>query len=277
MSRLFAAGAALLPALALIPILANAQDPEEAWKSLFMQALAAAGTKDYPQADQIFQKALQEAGRFGPNDSRVGTTLNGIGLVYRAEKKFAEAESAYRRALAVLERTYDVDTIDIANVNFNIASVMFDQGHQTEALPFARVTLVTYEKLLGDTSLKTAAVLCMIGDSLRLTRNFSQAEGPLRRCADIRETSGGMQNTDLADAVHSLALTYVGEGKYVLAEPRFKLAEKIRERMLGITSPLLAQTMEDHAGLLKSMGREQQADKLLVIAEAIRRNQKKPN
>jgi tetratricopeptide (TPR) repeat protein len=207
----------------------------------------------------------------------VGTTLNGIGLVYRAEKRFAEAESAYRRALAVLEKTYDVDTIDIANVNFNIASVMFDQGHQTEALPFARVTLGTYEKLLGDTSVKTAALLCMIGDSLRLTRNFSQAEGPLRRCADIRETSGGMRNTDLADAVHSLALTYVGEGKYVLAEPRFKLAEKIRESMLGITSPLLAQTMEDHAALLKSMGREQQANKLLVIAEAIRRNQKKPN
>jgi tetratricopeptide (TPR) repeat protein len=278
MFRFPAAGAAFF-LLTLTPLVhaQDGQDSEGPWKNLFMQALNAAGTKDYPKADQIFQKALQEAEGFGANDSRVGTTLNAIGLVFRAEKKFAEAEAAYRRALAVLEKTYGSDAIDIANVNFNIASVMVDQDHQSSALPFLRATLPTYESLLGNTSLKTAATLCMMGDSLRLAKDFSQAEGPLRRCASIREADGGMQNTELADAVHSLALTYVGEGKYVLAEPRFKLAEKIRENMLGITSPLLAQTMEDHAALLKAMGRDQQADKLLVIASAIRRNQKKPN
>ena len=72
-----------------------------------------------------------------------------------------------------------------------------------------------------------------------------------------------------------LRMVYVGQGKYTRAEPEFKLTEKIRERTLGLTSPVLAQTMEDHAALLKSMGRNAEADKLIVLASAIRRTQKK--
>jgi tetratricopeptide (TPR) repeat protein len=275
MFRFLLAGAALTALILAVP--ARAQDSEEAWKNLFMQGLYAAGAKDYPKAEQTFQKALQEAERFGAQDPRVGTTLNSMGLVYRAEKKFTESDSSYRHALAILEKSYPAESIDIANVNFNIASVMFDQGHQTEAGPYIRRTLPAYEKLLGSTSVKTGAALCMLGDSLRLSRNFREAEAPLHRCADIRETNGGIRNAEFADALHSLALNYVGEGKYILAEPRFRLAEKIRESLLGITSPLLAQTMEDHAALLKSLGREQEAGKLLAIASAIRRNQKKSN
>ena len=92
--------------------------------------------------------------------------------------------------------------------------------------------------MLGESSLKTATVLCMIGDAYRFQKSYGEAEAPLRRCADIRESDGGVQNPELADALHSLALSYEGEGKYALAEPRFRLAEKIREGTLGIMSPL---------------------------------------
>ena len=82
-----------------------------------------------------------------------------------------------------------------------------------------------------------------------------------------------MQNADFADALYSLAQLYVAEGKYALADSRFKLCEKIRESTVGLTSPQLAQTLEEHAALLKSMGRTKEADKLSALAAAIRRNQ----
>ena len=50
---------------------------------------------------------------------------------------------------------------------------------------------------------------------------------------------------------------------------------KIREQTLGLTSPQLAQTLEEHAILLKSMGQTKEGDKLGALAAAIRRNQKK--
>jgi tetratricopeptide (TPR) repeat protein len=261
-------------AVLLIPA-KSADNSEDAWKGLVMRALAIASNKDYGRAEQAFTQALHEAERFGADDARVGTTLNSLGLVYRAGNKLADAETAYRKALSILEKAYGPDSIDVGNVEFNIATVMFDQGHEITAMPFLDKSLAIYEKMLGATSLKTAGVLCMMGDSYRLGKNFKDAEGPLRRCADIRETNGGMQNPLLADALYSLALTYKGEGNYALAEPRFTLAEKIRENTLGLTSPLLAQTMEDHAELLKQMGRDKDAARLGVISGAIRRNGKK--
>jgi tetratricopeptide (TPR) repeat protein len=268
----------LIGALAAITLssVARAQDDvEEAWRTLFMRALYEASANNSAKAEQTFEQALKQAERFGPQDARVGTTVNSLGLVFRSEKKYADAEAAYRRALSILEKAYGEDSIDVANVNFNIATVMFDQGHQTAAMPFLRKTLTTYETMLGGASMKTAAVLCMMGDSYRLSKDLKNAEDSLKLCADIRERDGGMENSELADALHSLALTYEGEGKYALAEPRFTLAEKIREKTLGITSPLLAQTMEDHAALLKQMGRDKEAQRLEIMSAAIRRNEKK--
>jgi tetratricopeptide (TPR) repeat protein len=265
----------LLVALAVLTTgpAATAQPDDGPWRTDIIKALRAAGEKDYPGAEQAFVQALKEAQRFGPEDTRVGTTLNSLGLVYRAEKKYSEAEAAYRRALVIMSAAYG-DSVDVGNVNFNIASVMFDQGHQVEALPNLRTTLAIYERLLGPGSLKTAATLCMEGDAFRMMQRYPESEDALRRCADTREKDSGLEDATVADALHSLSLTLIAEGKFSAAEPRLKLVEKIREKTLGITSPLLAQTMEDHASVLKELGRPEEAEKLTTIAAAIRRNQK---
>jgi tetratricopeptide (TPR) repeat protein len=261
----------VLAALTGVPAARAQQDPEGPWKNQIILGLRAAGAKDYPKAEQAFLKALQEAQHFGAEDSRVGTTLNSLGLVYRAEKKYSEAEAAYRRALAIMETLYG-ETMGTANLNFNIASVMFDAGHQADALPNLRRTLAIYEKLLGPTSLKVASAVCMEGDAYRVMKRYPESEEQLHRCADIREKDGGiLENGELADALHGLALTYIAEGKFSAAEPRLRLAEKIREKTLGITSPLLAQTMDDHVAVLRHLSRFKEAESLEAIATAIRR------
>ena len=134
---LFAVGAAVA-LLAAAPY-ARAQD-EGPWKRFVVEGMNAAGEKDYAAAEKGFVKALSEAETFGPQNIRVGSTLNSLGLVYRAEKKYSEAEAAYRRALHIMEVAYG-ENLDVANVNFNLAGVLFDVGHQVEALPNLRTTL----------------------------------------------------------------------------------------------------------------------------------------
>jgi tetratricopeptide (TPR) repeat protein len=254
---------------------ATALEAEEPWKDLVTQGQRAAANYQYADAEHIYLRAVHEAERFAADDWRVGVTLESLGQVYRAEKKLNEAEKACRRALGILEKTNGDDSVEVANINFDMANVMLDGGRPTEALLYAHKALSTYEGSFGGSSIETAQALCVLGDSLRSMKNYSEAEGSLRRCADIRETDGGIDSIELADALYSLALTYVGETKYVLAEPRFKLAEKIRENKLGLASPLLAQTMEDHAALLRTMGREKDAERLTMLSAAIRRREKK--
>jgi tetratricopeptide (TPR) repeat protein len=270
--RLFIAGVTLC-AFTFTPH-AAAQVAEDTWKDLVTQGQHAAANKEYATAEPIFLKAVHEAERFGTDDWRVGVTLESLGQVYTAEKKFTEAEGAYRRALGIVGKA-DSDNQGAANIDFDMASLMFAAGRLSEALVFARKALTAYETALGGTSVQTAAALCLVGDSLRTMKNFIDAEAPLKRCADIREADGGIDDAELADALHSLALTYAGEGKYALAEPRFKLTEKIRESKLGLTSPLLARTMEDHAAMLRTLGRTKEAERLMLLSAAIRRNEKK--
>jgi len=264
---------ALLPVLLGPDRICLAQESDEAaWKTLVMQALTAAGAEDFSKAEQLFQRSLHEAERFGPNDPRMGTTLNSLGLVFKAEKRYADADSAFRRSLAILEKSYGPGSIDAANINFNIAAGLIEQGKQPAALPFLDRSLSVFQQQLGPQSLKSAAVLCMIGDVRRSQKDWAQAETPLRQCAEIREANGGVVNPELAEALFGLAVVYEKQGKSALADPRFKLAEKIREKTDGIMSPALAEVLEAHAAMLKKLGRDSEAEKDAKLAAAIRRN-----
>jgi tetratricopeptide (TPR) repeat protein len=264
-----------MAAMILLSSPAAAQLGDDAWKDLVADGQHAAGSKEFPKAEQLYLKALHEAERFAIDDWRVGATLEGLGQVYRAEKKFTEGESAYKRSRDILSKGNGEDTIEVANLDLDAAALLIDAGRPADALGMARRTLAIYERQLGGTDTRTADALCVLGDSLRMTRSLLEAETALKRCASVRQADGGIDTVEFADALHSLALTYTGEGKYALAEPRFKLAEKIRENKLGLTSPLLAQTFEDHAAVLKSMGRSKEADRLMLLSAAIRRNEKK--
>ena len=258
----------------LIPFL-HAQVADEAWSDLMTQGQHEAGSNDEAKAEQTFLKAVHEGERFGVDDWRVGLSLESLGQVYIMEKRFNDAEITLRRALRILQLADGDDSNEAANVNLDLARMMLANGRPADSIPLARKTLSVYERVLGPTDLQTASVVCLIGDSLRTMKNFIDAEEPLRRCANIREETGGIQSPELADALHSLALTYTAEKKYHLAEPVFKMTETIREQTLGLTSPVLAQTMEDHAALLHLMGEDSEARKLTLLADAIRRSDKK--
>jgi tetratricopeptide (TPR) repeat protein len=245
------------------------------WKSLMARGLNQDNEKDYAKAELTYLQALKEAERFGADDSRVATTESSLALTYRHQKKFAEAESSSRRALAIIEKMSDADGMDEADANLSLAAAMVGGGHEAQAVPIILKVLDVYQSAVGGFHQKTADALCLLGDAKRLDKNFLEAEQPLRRCADIRQSNSGMSDLEFADALHSLALAYMGSGKYALAEPRFTLAEKIREKNLGITSPLLAQTMEDHAVLLKKLGRDTEAARLSAMAAAILKTTKK--
>jgi hypothetical protein len=262
-------------AIILTVILAGAVfafSPDGSWRALIVAAVRAGMAKDLPKAEQLFLQAVQVTSQFPPGDARTGTTYNSLGLVYREEKKYPDAEKAFDKALEILARAYGPDSLDAGNVNFNLASVLIASGHYDNALPYVVKTRAIYQKVLGDDSLKTASTLCMLGETYRNVKRFTDAEAPLKQCADAREAAGGVENAELGEALFNLGLVYEHEGKFALADPTLKLSEKIREITLGVMSPEFAESLEAHSALLKQMGRDKDADKDAAMAAAIRRH-----
>ena len=246
-------------------------DSEADWQKLVLSGIQAAGAGNFANSEASLLKATQLAEHFPPGDPRTGTTLNTLGLVYKEEKKYGDAEKTFQQALGILEKAYGPTSLDVGNVSFNIAAVLLADGHFDTAVPYIERSRAVYEKILGADSLKTASTYCMIGEAYRNLKRFSEAEGPLKQCADMREESGGVDNPDLADALYNLALVFEHQGKYALADPRLKMAEKIRELKFGVTSPEFAEALEAHAALLRLMNRDAEAARDEAMLAAIRR------
>jgi hypothetical protein len=62
------------------------------------------------------------------------------------------------------------------------------------------------------------------------------------------ETMFGARSVKTASVLCMEGNAYLAAKDFAAADPRFRLGEKIRERTLGLTSPVLAKTLEEHAG-----------------------------
>ena len=124
----------------------NAGSP---WESYNQAGSDAYEQGNYAEAEKQWSAALQEAGKFGPEDPRLATSLNNQGELYRAQGKYSEAESFFQRWLAISEKALDPEHPEMARGLNNLALLYNDQGKYAEAEPLNRRALAIREKALG--------------------------------------------------------------------------------------------------------------------------------
>jgi len=249
------------------PILGAADDE---WRNLYSLAINATAVRDYAKADAIFSRALRDAELFGKADPRVGTTLQGLASLQRSEKHLPEAEENARHAVSIFTDNPGDGSIEYGQGEFTLAGILMEEGKYQPALDAIRKALPIIEGSLGPNDIATADAICVEGDAFRLLKMYASAEQPLKRCADMRADSNGVNTAEFGDAANSLALVYQHLGEYKEADRYFTYAAKIREITLGITSPALADTLEAHALLLRQLGRDDEAKQKERMAAAIR-------
>ncbi len=100
---LFRCGVLSLAAVAVVAGPPTPVDPPASWQALMTNGINAVTAKDYPKAEEQLQQALQMTGQFPAGDGRIATNLNTLGLVYREERKYPEAEKVFGKALTIFE------------------------------------------------------------------------------------------------------------------------------------------------------------------------------
>lgn len=201
--------------------------------------------------------------------SRLGTQLTGqpglegnlretLGETYRNLGLLAEAESEFRRAVALHGRAGDEQSAARARVLRAVA--LRDQGK----LPAAEADLHLALKVLrrNDPTPATAQALDALLVTLRHQGRHDEAIAAGEEAVTLLRTRFPGERAALASTLNNLALCFGEQGKFVPAERLHREAVALIRRERGPRHPQTAEAVANLAGVIDMQGRLAEAEPL---------------
>lgn len=146
----------------------------------------------YGEAEDLLASACRIAeATYGPEHHYLSSPLTALAVLKHERGAHAEAESFYRRALAIQRATGARDTdADVLSILNNLALVLQDQGKLDEAEPIMRQVLAADRETLGEEDVNVALDHNNLGTLLLDKGDVAAAEPVLRRAVDLFEKAG---------------------------------------------------------------------------------------
>jgi len=213
-----------------------------------------------------------------------------------AQKRYADAERAYREALKLSEKFKDKDARIALNL-IKLAESLNFQSKNDEAEAFVDRSITALEKTIKSAKAKdlaeeyyktetSAMVLDKAADIFVANRKYSEAESIYKRIVVMREAAAQIKETPksnedflkflgqaitnpqakVADANDKLANLYLIQHRFEEAEPLYTKSIKIREAHYGANKPPVAVSLNSLATLYAMQDKYDRAEPLYVRA-----------
>ena len=176
--------------------------------------------------------------------------------------KFSEAETLYKRALAIRERIQGHDHIGLTATLNNLANLYKNMGRYDEAETLHKRSLAIREKSLGPNHTRVATACSGLGVLYEKQGRYSEAETLYRRALAIIEKSRGRDHPSVVDICNNLGVLYKNMGRYEEAEALYERALAIQKTTFGDNHPDVAVIIGNLAVLYKNQGRYDGAEAL---------------
>lgn len=225
-----------------------------------------AGNEEYaqahfPQAYDLWTKALAEADQLGAKDPRQAIALTNLGRVCRRLDKNAEAEALYQRALTI----WPAADPNIADLVLDYFQLLRQQGKTAQAADLESkvgkkipLSATGQPALVGNNTSPEFTSEYDRWQSLYKEEKYSEAAALARaKIKDMDET--GKDNGHLPAALNFLISTCFAQNKFAEAEPIFWRYLQIVRQTKGATSVDYAQGMRNYASLLRKNGNNLEA------------------
>jgi non-specific serine/threonine protein kinase/serine/threonine-protein kinase len=186
----------------------------------------------------------------------------GLGIVYWAQKRYPEAETEFKKSLALEQERLGPDHPDVAAITNNLGALYWTQGRFDDALPLYERTLAIYTKTYDANHPNIAAISNNLGETYWKLGRYKEAEPLFRRALAIKEAKLAPGHPSIAVSLNGLAGVLRDEKRYAEAEALYKRALDIRRKALPAGDADITETENDYAALLKATGRSSQALKL---------------
>jgi CHAT domain-containing protein len=239
----------------LIPVLVillSASPQEARWAQLSSQAEQLRQQGQINQAIPLAEQAVKvAAATFGPNDRRVGLSLDSLGLLYRSIDEFADADSCLRRALAILKAADGPQSKDAGAVLLNLADLYADHGRWGEAESDFREALTIAVRAYGQNDPHVADVLRDGGSLMIDEGKLEPAAHVLRGAIAIYTNAGPAYSAQLAATCNLAGQDVADAGDLKVAETLFQKAIDLSEKSEGPNSTNLANYLGNLANVYK--------------------------
>ena len=184
--------------------------------------------------------------------------------------KYAEATEVAKRALALAERQFGPEHLDIGTPLNNLGALYWAQGRYAEVEPLYKRSLAIREAALGADHPDVGQSLNNLAGLYWAQGRYAEAEPLYKRSLAIREAALGPDHPDVGGTLNNLAGLYDRQGRTAEAEPLYKRALAIRETALGPNHPDVGVTLNNLAELYRAQGRTAEAEPLYKRSLSIR-------
>jgi tetratricopeptide (TPR) repeat protein len=175
------------------------------WDSHIDEGSKAYSEQDFEEAEKQYLAAIKEAEKFGPQDSRLITSLDSLASVYEAQRKWVEAEPLYQRTLALQENLLGLEHPEVADNLNNLAIVYKAQGKYSEAEPLYKRALAIREKANGPDHPDIADGLENLAMVYKTEGKYREAEALYTRELAIWENVLGPEHLKVATTLENYA------------------------------------------------------------------------
>jgi CHAT domain-containing protein/Tfp pilus assembly protein PilF len=236
-------------------------------QSAKISALGDAGR--YSEAIPLAEAMLANLEKGAPTRNLAGA-MNNLAQLYGDVGRDAEAEPLYMRALAIMEKTVGVDSVDMAPELNNLAALYQRQLRYAEAEPLFKRALALSEKQLPANHPDIGRALNNLATCYEKQDRHAESEALTRRALALYEKVAGPESPAVATLVSNLGQIVKVQGRYAEAEPMIRRSLAIREKVLGRDHPDVARSLNNLGDLYQRQQRFADAEPLFKRALAIR-------
>lgn len=179
----------ILTSILIAPISANPTDDSSQMQALNEQALTLHGQGKLAEAAMLYEQVLPLVEKhFGISSEEVARILASLADTHLVRRQYQEAETLFRRALAIYEEKGS-DTQARANVLNGLASTFYMRRQYSKAEPLYKEALGLLEQTPGSNAQSLLLVLDNLAALYQTTRRTTLADELRRRAESVDQSS----------------------------------------------------------------------------------------
>jgi tetratricopeptide (TPR) repeat protein len=231
-------------------------------QSLYFKALAVWCCDDRDGAIRLLEEAAAAGERTpGPRHPHLGRVLVCLGIFRRTDGRLEEAETCFRRALAIAERTLGREHLEAWAARRALMECLETAGKRAESLRLSIHAPETPEIECPEPASEAERLRFAALDA-RMAGHLAEERRLLEEALAAGERTLGREHPHVADILENLASVEEREGRLHPARERMRQALAIRERLDGPNGDSIRLALCELARLYREDGEPARAEPL---------------